>query len=402
MASPARDPAYDAIVLGGGAAGLMCAIEAGRGGKRVLVLERNPRLGEKIRISGGGRCNFTNIIVEPGHYLSENSHFCTSALARFTPGDFLALVERHGIAYHEKAAGQLFCDTSSREILGMLAAELSAAAVEVRTGCAVAAVRKDDVFRVATGGGEFRSTALVVATGGLSIPSLGASDFGYAVARQFGLRVTDVRPGLVPLVCAGPDGEMMKRLSGISVDAEVRCAGAAFREQVLFTHRGLSGPAILQISSYWTPGASVELDILPGVDLAGALTAAPAPKEMAAFLARFLPRRLAVEWVEKTGFTKAPSQAPRREILAFEEGLHHWEVRPDGTEGFGKAEVTCGGVSTAELSSKTMEAGKVPGLYFVGEVIDVTGHLGGYNFQWAWASGAAAGRALSGKPGATP
>jgi predicted Rossmann fold flavoprotein len=387
---------YDAIILGGGAAGLLCAIEAGRRGKRVLVLERNGVVGEKIRISGGGRCNFTNLAADRGRYLSENPRFCTSALARFTPNDFVALVERHGVAYHEKAQGQLFCDTSAREILSLLDAELRVAGAEVRTGASVTGVRQEDGFVVETTSGAARGAALVVATGGMSIPTLGASDIGYRIARQFGLRVTPLRPGLVPLTLADDaDGRMAKGLSGISVTATVRCGAERFDDQLLFTHRGLSGPAVLQASSYWTPGATVEIDLLPGVDLAAELgSSRDVPKEMSSFLARYLPKRLAAAWTAKSGLAKSPLQSSKKELEAFEEGLHHWIVRPDGTEGYAKAEVTCGGVATDELSSKTMEAGKVPGLSFVGEVVDVTGHLGGFNFQWAWASGAAAGRSL--------
>lgn len=386
---------YDAVIIGAGAAGLMCAAEAGRRGRSVLVIEHNASVGEKIRISGGGRCNFTNLVAGPEHFLSDNEHFCTSALARFTPRDFISLVEKHRIPYHEKKSGQLFCDASSREIIAMLMKECGDAGAGIATGCRVESVERAERFTIRTGSGEFSAGALVVATGGLSVPALGATDLGYRLARQFGLAVTPVRPGLVPLTVSGPDGEMMKRLSGVSLAARVACRGAEFLEQILFTHRGLSGPAILQISSFWIPGGRIAVDLLPGVSLIDALAgeAAP-PKEMATFLGRFVPRRFAQEWCSRAGAAKPPSQWPQRELLAFEAGLHRWIVEPDGTEGFGKAEVTCGGVDTAGLSSKTMEARSTPGLYFIGEVVDVTGHLGGYNFQWAWASGAAAGRAV--------
>lgn len=387
------DLAYDVIVLGAGAAGLMCAVEAGKRGRRVVVLEQNAQAGEKIRISGGGRCNFTNVSVEPAHFLSENRHFCTSALARFTPRDFIALVERHKIPYHEKHSGQLFCDATSREILAMFRAECTSAGVEVRTGCRIEAVDREEGFLVRTAAGEFRSPSLVVATGGLSIPALGATDLGYRLARQFGLSVTEVRPGLVPLTFSGADGEMMQRLSGVSTAAVVGCGGRSFAEQLLFTHKGLSGPAILQISSYWRPGDAIEIDLLPAMEIARAAKGrSSSAGEMPAFLARHLPRRLAQEWCAGRPFAKPLSQASLQELAAYELELHHWVVRPDGTEGFGKAEVTCGGVDTGGLSSKTMEARTVKGLYFVGEVVDVTGHLGGYNFQWAWASGFAAGQ----------
>ncbi len=387
------EAAYDVIVLGAGAAGLMCAVEAGKRGRRVVVLEQNEKIGEKIRISGGGRCNFTNLSVEPGHYLSANRHFCTSALARFTPRDFLALVERYKIPYHEKHSGQLFCDTSSREILSMLRAECDRTGVAVRTGCRIASAALEAEFLVRTSGGDLYAASLVVATGGLSIPTLGATDLGYRLARQFDLVVTDVRPGLVPLTFSGRDGEMMKRLSGISAAAVVSCGEHSFREQLLFTHKGLSGPAILQISSYWKPGAAISIDLLPGVELAQEVrTKSSGAKEMAALLAHYLPRRLAQEWCAGRPWSKSLSQTSQQELVAYEDALHHWEVTPDGTEGFAKAEVTCGGVDTAGLSSKTMESRQVKGLYFVGEVVDVTGHLGGYNFQWAWASGFAAGQ----------
>jgi predicted Rossmann fold flavoprotein len=332
----------DVIIVGAGAAGLMCAIEAGKRGRSVLVLEHNASIGEKIRISGGGRCNFTNMHTQPGNFISGNPSFAKSALARYTPEDFLALVERHRIPWHEKKAGQLFCNGSSREILSMLRKECAGAAVKILSQCRVASVQPG--FVLETSQGVFECASLVVATGGLSVPKIGATDFGYRVARQFGLRVTALRPGLVPLLFDEP--RAFHELHGVSFEAEVRCGRVRFRENVLFTHRGLSGPAILEISSYWKPGETVTIEAVG-----------------------HKPRRLAQVWKES-----------------------EWRLVPTGTEGYAKAEVTAGGVDTAELSSTTMQAKKVPGLYFIGEVVDVTGQLGGFNFQWAWASGFAAGQ----------
>ena len=332
----------DVIVVGAGAAGLMCAIEAGKRGRAVLVLEHNSRIGEKIRISGGGRCNFTNIHTEPENFISENPSFAKSALSRYTPEVFLRLVEQHKILWHEKKSGQLFCDGSSREILAMLRKECADAHVRILSECRVASVRKG--FVLETSRGSLECESLVIATGGLSIPKLGATDFGYRVAKQFGLRMTTLRPGLVPLLFDEPKD--LHELHGVSFEAEVRCGKVRFRESVLLTHRGLSGPAILQISSYWKPGEVVTIE--------------------------------------------AVGQKPRRLAQAWSEEL--WTLTPSGTEGYAKAEVTAGGVDTQELSSTTMEAKKVPGLFFVGEVVDVTGQLGGFNFQWAWASGYAAGQ----------
>jgi hypothetical protein len=383
----------DVIVIGGGAAGLMCAFEAGRRGRRVVVLEHNERVGRKIEISGGGRCNFTNTGTAPANFISRNPHFAKSALARYTPADFLALVRRHRIGYHEKKLGQLFCDESSGQIVRMLLDECDAAGVEIRTGCRVGSVLKEERFRVETGRGAFESESLVVATGGLSIPKLGATDFGYRVARQFGLKVVSPEPALVPLTLAPHDLASFQPLSGVSVPAIVRCGGAEFAENVLVTHRGLSGPAVLQISSYWSRGLELSVDLLPGEDARALLMRKRADgAELATALGRHLPRRFAQVW--------ADAFAPRKPLRAYSDAeaeavagrLHDWRIRPAGTEGFQKAEVTKGGVSTDELSSKTLEARRVPGLFFVGEVVDVTGHLGGYNFQWAWASAHAAGQ----------
>jgi len=383
----------DVIVIGGGAAGLMCAFEAGRRGRRVVLLEHNERVGRKIEISGGGRCNFTNVNASPGNFISRNPHFAKSALARYTPADFVALVRRHRIAYHEKKLGQLFCDESARQIITMLLAECEAAGVEVRTGCRVEEVRKDELFRVSTNRGALESESLVVATGGLSIPKLGATDFGYRVARQFGLKVVQPEPGLVPLTLAPRDLASFQALSGVSVPAVVRCDGAEFAENILVTHRGLSGPAVLQISSYWSRGRELSVDLMPGADARPLLLRRRASgAELQTALGQNLPKRFAQVWCEAFALRKPLRAYTDAEIEATATRLHDWRVKPAGTEGFQKAEVTKGGVSTDELSSKTLEARRVPGLYFIGEVVDVTGHLGGYNFQWAWASAHAAGQ----------
>ena len=384
---------FDVIVIGGGAAGLMCAFEAGRRGRRVVLLEHNERVGRKIEISGGGRCNFTNINTAPVNFISRNPHFAKSALARYTPADFVALVRRHRISYYEKKLGQLFCDESSRQIVAMLLAECDAASVEVRTGCRVEAVEKDESFRVRTSRGVLVSESLVVATGGLSIPKLGASDFGYRLARQFGLKVVQPEPGLVPLTLAPRDLAEFQKLSGISAPAVVRCGGAEFAENILVTHRGLSGPAILQISSYWSRGEELSVDLLPGADARALLLRKRASgAELQTALGQHLPKRFAQVWTEAFALRKPLRIYTDTEIEATAARLHDWRVKPAGTEGFQKAEVTKGGVSTEELSSKTLETRRVPGLYFIGEVVDVTGHLGGYNFQWAWASAHAAGQ----------
>ena len=338
---------YDVVIIGAGAAGLLCAIEAGKRGRSVLVLERNEAAGKKIRISGGGRCNFTNIRTTPEHFISGNPNFHKSALSRYTPEDFIRMVRRYGIAYHEKKLGQLFCNGTSQKIIEMLQKECAAVDVAIRVKCTVTDIRKDNHFVLSTNIGDFECQSLVIATGGLSIPKIGATDFGYKVARQFGLKLTDVRPGLVPLTLGGEEGRALRELTGVSLDADVACGRVSFRENILFTHRGLSGPAILQISSYWKASDSIVIE----------------PKG--------LPRRFIQKWRELYGA----------------EPIHKWTLIPSGTEGYAKAEVTLGGVDTNELSSKTMETRRVPGLYFVGEVVDVTGHLGGFNFQWAWASG---------------
>jgi predicted Rossmann fold flavoprotein len=390
----------DAVIVGAGAAGLMCGIEAGKRGRRALVLEHNGQVGRKILISGGGRCNFTNIHTTAENFLSGNPHFAKSALARYTPRDFIAMVERHGIPYHEKTLGQLFCDRAATEIVQMLEAECKEAGVRIETACGVIGIRRAQGggFDVETTScGTFRCAALVVASGGLSIPKMGATPFGYEVARQFGLEIADCHAALVPFLFGSADRERFGGLAGVSAEVTAQICGRGFREKLLFTHRGLSGPAILQASSYWRVGDFVEIDLLPGVDFAATIAEcreAGARGEVRTLLARYLPKRLADRWCQVQGVSKAIMALSDREVTAIAAELHAWRFQPAGTEGYEKAEVTGGGVDTVELSSKTMECGKVPGLYFIGEVVDVTGQLGGFNFQWAWASGAAAGRAL--------
>lgn len=382
------------IVIGGGAAGLMCAIEAGKRGRRVLVIERNAEVGRKILISGGGRCNFTNLGAGPESFLSENPDFCRSALARYGPGDFVALIEKHGIRYHEKKLGQLFCDGSARQVVTLLLAEARAAGVRIETGCAVEGVRGARGFALATSGGDFACESLVAATGGLSIPKLGATDFALRLAGQFGVAVTETRPGLVPLRMAGERLDFCALLAGASIRTETRCGGAAFRENLLFTHRGVSGPAVLQASSYWRPGAPLEVDLLPGEDAATLLDQTRAlGRGLVRMLEERQPRRFAQAWAAGHAPARPLAELTRGELSDLAQRLHAWRLEPSETEGYGKAEVTVGGVDTRELSSRTMECRNVPGLYFVGEAADVTGWLGGYNFQWAWASGFAAGQA---------
>ena len=385
---------YDVIVLGAGAAGLMCAIKAGQRGRRVLVLDHAPQAGAKILISGGGRCNFTNLGTVPDRFLSDNPHFCRSALSRYKPADFVALVQKHGIAFHEKTLGQLFCDGSAREIVAMLLAECAAAGVDVRVRHRVLNVSRPSAFRVETDQGAFSAERLVVATGGMSIPKMGSTGLAYELARQFGLRLTAVRPGLVPLTFGGELLETMAGLSGGSLDSVVSVGKRSFREAVLFTHRGLSGPAVLQISSYWREGP-VSLNLLPGRDARAFLLERKQarPKAgLAGILAEVLPARLAAVLAGTVEMKMA--DLPNRVLAPLAERLAGWTVTPNGTEGFAKAEVTLGGVDTRDLSSRTMEANDVPGLFFIGEAVDVTGWLGGYNFQWAWASGWCAGEAV--------
>jgi predicted Rossmann fold flavoprotein len=384
---------YDALILGAGAAGLMCAIEAGKRGRRVAVLERAERIGKKILISGGGRCNFTNMHCSPENFISANPHFAKSALARYAPADFIALVEKHQIPYHEKALGQMFCDRSAQDILKMLETECCSGGVEIHTKVMIEDVTRDTEFVVHTGKDNYRAPVLVVATGGLSIPKIGATDFGYRLARDFGLAICEPRPGLVPFRFNATDTRHYTELAGISTEVVASLDGYDFREKMLFTHHGLSGPAILQISSYWKTSQSISLDLAPDSDVIAPMMQSNSPRNVAALrdaLQRFLPNRLASRWLD----THPPKAWTNTALQKLENEVHKWEVYPASTEGYSKAEVTVGGVDTNELSAKTMESRKVTGLYFIGEVVDVTGHLGGFNFQWAWASGAAAGRAL--------
>jgi predicted Rossmann fold flavoprotein len=385
----------DVIVIGGGAAGLFCAIEAGKRGRKVLVLEHSDRVGKKIAISGGGRCNFTNIHTRPENFVSANRHFCKSALARYTPADFISLVEKHGIQYHEKKLGQLFCDESSQQIIDMLLSECADAKVEIRCGCQVRSVSNKDGFTAETNQGSFVSASLVIATGGLSIAPLGATDFGYCIARQFGLKIEPPRPALVPFTLTSGLQKQLSSLSGISIDALVECDDTEFRENILITHRGLSGPAILQISLYWEAGAPLIINLLPDEDVLKLLKDKQSSEiELANLLAQHLPRRFAQAWCNLYGPSRPLKQFNDSQLAEIARQIQKFQITPAGTEGFKKAEVTAGGVATTELSSQTMAAKRVPCLYFIGEVVDVTGQLGGYNFQWAWASGYAAGQSV--------
>ena len=388
---------YDVIVLGGGAAGLMCAIAAGNRGRKTLVLESSNKIGKKILMSGGGRCNFTNLHCEPSKFISANPDFCISALSRYTQWDFIALVEKHGIAYHEKTLGQLFCDESSKNILEMLRSECVDAGVRILTDVEIESVRHTQSYTVVSNNGSFTSPSLVLATGGLSIPKMGASDFGYRLAKQFGLNVRETRAGLVPFTFSGAMHEVTGRLSGVGMPACVSTNGISFTESILFTHRGLSGPAALQLSSYWTPGDTIELNLLPEHDATALLLDAKTSQLKALLrtvLSTYLPRALVLElqalcWqsIAETVLAEISDESLRK-IAA---GLHAWELKPAGTEGYRTAEVTMGGIDTDELSSKTMQCKSQPGLYCIGEIVDVTGHLGGFNFQWAWSSAQAAG-----------
>jgi predicted Rossmann fold flavoprotein len=383
---------FDVIILGGGAAGLMCAIEAGKRGRRVVVLERAGRIGKKILISGGGRCNFTNLHCRPENFISANPHFAKSALAAYTPADFVALVEKHRIRYHEKSLGQLFCDGSAQEIVNLLETECRNSGVKVLSNVAVEKVEHGNMFFVHAGSNEFHAAALVVATGGLSIPKMGATSFGYDLARQFGLRIVETRPALVPFTFNAIDRQHYSDLTGISADVVTTIGRQSFREKMLFTHRGLSGPAVLQISSYWRPSVSVIIDLAPEQDLTAPLRDG-ARRDLAALKTAFravLPHRLADRWLD----LHPPRGWTNQALADLEREVHNWIITLEGTEGYAKAEVTAGGVDTSELSAKTMESRKIPGLYFIGEVVDVTGHLGGFNFQWAWASGFCAGQAV--------
>jgi predicted Rossmann fold flavoprotein len=387
----------DVVVLGAGAAGMMCALEAGRRGRRVVLLDHAERAGKKILISGGGRCNFTNIHCRAENFLSENPHFAKSALARFTPADIIALIEKHGIPYHEKTLGQLFCDRSAQAVVTMLERECAEASVRLLVNTRVVSVVHDGQFLIETTAGLFHTESVVVATGGLSIPKMGATDFGYRLAEQFGLRIVECRPALVPLVFSAEDGERWSDLAGVSAEvvaeAGVRQSRGSFREKMLVTHRGLSGPAMLQVSSYWRAGEQIAIDLAPGVNVTAPLLTRNARRDPAAAVLAIraaLPGRMAERWVA----LHEPADWTNASLARMEQQLHAWQVTPAGTEGYGKAEVTAGGVDTDELDAKTMQSRKVPGLFFIGEVVDVTGWLGGYNFQWAWASGVSAGLAV--------
>jgi predicted Rossmann fold flavoprotein len=388
---------YDVLIVGGGAAGLMCAIEAGNRGRRILLIEHNDAVGKKIRISGGGRCNFTNLNARPDRYLSDNPRFCYSALSRYTPQDFIRYVERHGIAWHEKKLGQLFCDESAQQIIDALVADCTAAGVSIRTGCSVVSVDKGDCFRVTTSQGVFQAPALVVAAGGLSIPKLGATDLAYRIAEQFNIAVIPCAPALVPLTLEAAHLEGLRSLSGNSFEAAVTAGGATFEESVLITHRGLSGPAILQASSYWQRDEAIRINLFPNLRLEEELFRLkrdiPRAKPEALLRTR-LTARFAKLICDHHGWQRPYCETGDKQLRAMAAALQQWQFVPKGTEGYSKAEVTRGGVDTRALSPKTMEARDVPGLYFIGEAVDVTGWLGGYNFQWAWASAAAAGRAL--------
>jgi len=386
----------DVGIIGGGAAGLMCAIEAGKRGRSVAVLEHADRIGKKIGISGGGRCNFTNLHATPDQFISAHPDFCKSALARYTPRDFIALVEKHGIAYHEKKLGQLFCDFSSKAIIRLLLDECASAGAVLRLGCRVDSVSKmEQGFSVETNLGNFACTSLVVATGGLSIQKIGATDFGYRIAEQFGLKLTERRPALVPLMFAPEERARYADLSGISIPSIVHHGRREFRENILFTHRGMSGPAILQISSFWREGDAIEINLLPDLDADEWLLEHHNDRmELANLLSTKLPRKFCQVWCAHLAPSRPMNRFKAQELRRVGQLLNRWPLRFVQSEGYEKAEVTLGGVDTGELSSKTMESRKVPGLYFIGEVVDVTGWLGGFNFQWAWASGFAAGQVV--------
>ncbi len=388
----------DVIVIGAGAAGMMCAIRAGQRGRSVTVLDHARAPGEKIRISGGGRCNFTNINAGPKNFLSANPHFCKSALARFTPADFVAMVDRHGIAWHEKTLGQLFCDNSAKDIIFMLLDEMRAAGAAWHLGVEISGVEKTEGgFRVATSEGLFEASSLVIATGGKSIPKMGATGFAYRIAEQFGLPITETRPALVPLTLDSMLLESIAPLSGISAPAEIRHGKTAFREALLFTHRGLSGPAILQISSYWREGDAITVDIEPDIDIAAHLKKAKqvnGRQSAQTALGEILPKRLAQHIVEREGVTGNMADLSDKLLTRLADAAQNWSLKPSGSEGYRTAEITLGGIDTAALDSRSLQVKDVPSLYFIGECVDVTGWLGGYNFQWAWASGFAAGETL--------
>ena len=383
----------DVTIIGAGASGLMCAIEAGKRGRSTLVLDHVERIGNKIRLSGGGRCNFTNLNCGYENYLSENLRFCKSALARFTPSAFIDMLRRHNVGFHEEDNGRLFCDRSSIDILTMLRKECEWAGVEIRLRCGILTLRKNDHFTIKTDHDLVRSESLVIATGGLSFPKLGATDYGYRIARRFGLKVIPLKPALVSFTFHPGDLRVFGELSGISVNASVSCRGKKFSEKILFTHTGLSGPAVLQLSLYWNEGDSIVIDLLPDTDIFQFFVEKRGSSiEMRNLLSRFFPARFARKWCQLYIHSKPLSQYSLKELKDIARFLHNWEIKPRGTCGYGRAEVTRGGVDTDEISSTTMEAKKIPGLYFIGEVIDMTGQLGGHNLHWAWASGFAAGQ----------
>ena len=389
----------DVIIIGSGAAGLMCAMQAGLRGRSVVLLDHSKKLAEKIRISGGGNCNFTNLDIKPDNYLSSNPHFCRSALARYTPQHFIALLYKHNIAFHEKTLGQLFCDEGSEAIITMLRDECTEVGVKRFMNCEPQVIKhnpesKTARFQVSTSRGDFESASLVIATGGLSIPKTGATPYGYHVAEQFGVPITKLKAGLVPLTCAPDDWKPYADLTGVSFDAIVTTGKQSFRENVLVTHRGFSGPAILQASSYWQPGETLHINLLPDLDMLAVFTEQRASKKLLSnFLVQWLPKNFLEVWCEQQVDNKPLNQYNDKQRAAIAAKLHDWQVVPSGTMGYTKAEVTCGGIDTHALSSKTMECNEVEGLFFIGEVLDVTGQLGGYNFQWAWASGFVAGMA---------
>ena len=388
---------FDVIILGAGAAGLMCALTAGQRGRRVLLLDHADRVGSKILISGGGRCNFTNLHTAPDRFISANPHFAKSALSRYTPADFIALVDRHGISWHEKTLGQLFCDRSARDIVDMLLDECAKGDVDIRTRHAILDIRRNDGFEVETTGGRFTAPSLVLATGGPSIPKMGATRFAYDLARRFDLGIVEPHPALVPLTLGKDILAKVRPLAGVAAEAIVSCGRRSFREAVLFTHRGLSGPAILQISSYWRPGEAISINLAPDTDIGILLREAKHARPRAephTVLATVLPARLAQAIAAELGLKGPIANLPDKQIDRIAARVNQWRFVPMGTEGYAKAEVTAGGIDTTELSSKTMEARKVPGLYVIGEAVDVTGWLGGYNFQWAWSSGHCAGQAV--------
>lgn len=385
----------EVIIIGAGASGMMCAIESGKRGRSVLVLDHADKMGRKIRISGGGRCNFTNINTFSTNYLSNNPHFCKSALSRFTPVDFIALLEKHDVHYEEREHGQLFCAKSAEEIIRILEKESNDAGVSIMLNNHIKDVKKEATFKVSTDRGIFESESLVIATGGLSYPQIGASGLGHTIAGQFGIKITELKPALVPFIFFQKDLSIFSDLSGISIDGIIKCNKMEFRESILFTHRGLSGPAILQISSYWKEGDTIVIDLLPGIDIHGIFIERQKNKskiEMHNLISEFLPMRLAKIWCASNIQSKPVNQYNEKELTKIAHQVHNWELKPDTTEDFKTAEVTLGGIDTDELSSKTMEAKSVKGLYFTGEVVDVTGQLGGYNLQWAWSSGFVAGQ----------